>query len=200
MGRVRVRSGRLPATIFSRCQRIEFGTPPEDVALAWLDRQQPGAPWAEALRIAGGAPLLAHQALEDLETGAVLASDLNALGRGSGSTVSVADRWTKLGPEFVLDWLAQQVKLALVAASAGRESAAGLAIDESVLRRMDSRNMFCYLDIINRLRGQPRGSFNVQLTLEGLLIDWADGLRECTSAAPMDGMNQMLAGARARQG
>jgi DNA polymerase-3 subunit delta' len=194
------RVGRLPATIFSRCQRIDFATPPEDVVLAWLDRQQPGAAWAEALRVAGGAPLLAPQALEDLETGAGLARDLNALGRGSGSAVAVAKRWAGLAPEFVLDWLAQQLKLALVAASAGRERAAGLAIDESVLRRMDSRNMFCYLDIINRLRGQPRGSFNVQLTLEGLLIDWADGLRECTATAPIDGMNQMLAGARARQG
>jgi DNA polymerase-3 subunit delta' len=194
------RIGRLPATIFSRCQRIDLGPPPEDQALAWLDRLQPGAAWADALRVAGGAPLLAQQALADLETSAGLARDLNALGRGSGSAIAVAERWAKLGAGFVLDWLAQQVKLALIAASAGRDSAAGLAIDESVLRRMDSRNLFCYLDIINRLRGQPGGSFNVQLTLEGLLIDWADGLRDCTTQPPMDGMNQMLAGARARQG
>ena len=43
---------------------------------------------------------------------------------------------------------------------------------------MDSRNLFCYLDIINRLRGQPKGSYNVQLTFESLLIDWADGLAQ----------------------
>ena len=194
------RTGKLPATIFSRCQRIEFIPPPEAVGMAWLDRQQPGAAWAEALRVAGGAPLAARQALEDLEISASLSRDLNALGRGSASAVAVAERWAKLAPGFVLDWLARQVKLALVAASAGRESAAGLAIDDSVLRCMDSRNLFCYLDIINRLRGQPRGSFNVQLTLEGLLIDWADGLRECAAEAPMDGIDQMLAGARARQG
>ena len=53
------RVGKLPATIFSRCQRIEFAPPVEDVALAWLDRLQPGAAWIEALRIAGGAPLAA---------------------------------------------------------------------------------------------------------------------------------------------
>jgi len=33
----------------------------------------------------------------------------------------------------------------------------------------------------------------VQLTLEGLLIDWADGLQEYGQDAPMDGMNLMLA-------
>jgi len=106
----------------------------------------------------------------------------------------VAARWTKIGPAFVLDWMAQQLTLVLVAQSAGRAHAPGLAIEDSVLRRMDRRNLFCYLDIINGLRGQPRGSFNVQVTLEQLLIDWAEGLRECGPTAPIDGMNLMLAG------
>ena len=188
------RVGKLPATIFSRCQRIDLATPAEGVALAWLDRIQPGAPWSEALRVAGGGPLAALGVLEDLETSASMARDLNALGKGMGSAVEVAARWTKIGPGFVLNWLAQQVKLVVIAGSAGREQAAGLAIEESVVRRMDRRNLFCYLDIINGLRGQPGGSFNVQVTLEGLLIDWADGLQDCGQNAPMDGMNLMLAG------
>ncbi|MGI9248058.1 MAG: hypothetical protein ACR2QI_03535, partial [Woeseiaceae bacterium] len=187
------RVGRLPATIFSRCQRIEFAPPSEANALAWLDRLQPGAAWAEALRVAGGAPIAAISALESLETSATMARDLNVLGRRDGSAVEVAARWAKLDPAFVLNWLAQQVKLAAIAHSAGRDRANGLAIDDSVLRRMDRRNLFCYLDIINRLRGQPGGSYNVRLTLEGLLIDWADGLRDCDLEPPIDGMNLMLA-------
>ena len=63
---------------------------------------------------------------------------------------------------------------------------------------MDTRNLFCYLDIINRLRGQPGGSYNVQLTLEGLLIDWVDGLREYGQDSPLDGMNLMLARSQRR--
>lgn len=188
------RVGKLPATIFSRCQRIDLAPPSESRALAWLDRLQPGTPWSEALRAAGGAPLGAIGALEDLETGAGMARDLNALGRGSGSVVEVAGRWTRIGPGFVLNWLAQQVKLAVIASSAGREHAVGLAIEDSVVRRMDRRNLFCYLDIINGLRGQPGGSFNVQLTFESLLIDWAGGLQDCGQDAPTDGMNLMLAG------
>ena len=189
------RAGRLPATIFSRCQRIELLPPPEAEALAWLDRLQPGSAWAEALRVSGGAPLAAISALEELETTSRLARDLNALGRGQGSAIETAERWKKLPPAQVLDWLAQQVKLAILAASAGRESAAGLAIEESVLQRMDTRNLFCYLDIINRLRGQAAGSFNVHVTLEGLLIDWSTGLQDCGLDEPLDGMNMMRAGA-----
>ena len=188
------RVGKLPATIFSRCQRIDLAPPAEGAALAWLDRVQPGAPWSEALRVAGGGPLAAIGVLEHLETSASMARDLNALGKGKGSAVEVAARWTKIGPGLVLNWLAQQVNLVAIAGSAGRDQAAGLAIEESVVRRMDRRNLFCYLDIINGLRGQPSGSFNVQVTLEGLLIDWADGLQDCGQNAPMDGMNLMLAG------
>jgi len=191
------RVGKLPATIFSRCQRIDIAPPAEEVSLAWLDRLQPGAAWIDALRVAGGAPLAAISALEERETSATLVRDFNAVAKGEGSPVEVAGRWAKLDAQFVLNWLSQQVKLAIISGSAGRESAAGLAIDESVLRSVDTRNLFCYLDIINGLRGQPRGSFNVQLTFEALLIDWASGLRECTQKPPLDGMTFMLAG---RQG
>ena len=187
------RAGRLPATIFSRCQRIELMPPPEPAALDWLDRLQPGAAWAEALRVSGGAPLAAIGALEDLETSAAMARDMNSVGRGQASAIEVAGRWSKLPAGFVLDWLAQQVKRSIVATSAGRECAAGLAIEDSVLQRMDTRNLFCYLDIINKLRGQAAGSFNLQLTLEGLLIDWATGLRDCGPDAPLDGMDMMRA-------
>ncbi len=173
------RTGRLPATIFSRCQRIDLSPPAAAVGLAWLDRMQPGAAWADALRDADNAPLGAIRALESLDTSTAMARDFAALAEGKESALDVASRWAKLEPLFVLNWLSRQVRLAILAVSGGREKAPGLAISESVLRRIDRRNMFCYLDIINRLRGQPEGSWNVQLTLEALLIDWAGGLSEC---------------------
>ncbi len=187
------RIGKLPATIISRCQRIDIAVPAETIALQWLDRLHPGAAWLDALRSAGGAPLAAIDALEALETTNALGRDLQVLGQGRGSAVEVAARWAKLDPSLVLNWLAQQVRLLALANAAGREMAQGLAIDESVARRMDRRNLFCYLDIINRLRGQSGGSYNVQLTFEGLLIDWANGLRDCGLAPPTDGMELMLA-------
>ncbi len=187
------RTGKLPATIFSRCQRIDIAVPAEATSLEWLDRLHPGASWHEALRAAGGTPLAAIQALETLETMASMGRDLQVLGQARGSAVEIAARWAKLDPGFVLNWLSQQVRLLVLASVAGREMAEGLAIDDSVLHRMDRRNMFCYLDIINRLRGQAGGSYNVQLTFEGLLIDWANGLKDCGLAPPTDGMELMLA-------
>ncbi len=186
------RLGRLPATIVSRCQRITFALPSRPRTLAWLDQLRPGAAWSEALTIAGGAPLGAIAALDQLEDSAALARDLNGVGDGTESPVAVAARWARLDTMFVLDWLARAVQEGIVAALAGRRLAVNVLIDDSVLRRMDRRNLFCYLDIINRLRGQPAGSYNVQLALEGLLIDWRDGLADCDARARLDGMELLL--------
>ncbi len=134
--------------------------------------------------------MAAIAALDELATTAAMAKDLNELGRGGGSAIEVAARWAKLDPSFVLNWMARLVRQMAVAAVT--EAGQGLAIDHSVLRRMDRRNLFCYLDIINRLRGQAGGSYNVQLTLEGLLIDWADGLEHCSPSAATDGMELMI--------
>jgi hypothetical protein len=110
------------------------------------------------LRAAGNAPLAAIAAAEQLDTNASLSRDFSGVGAGELSPVEVAERWNKLEAGFVLDWLARQLGYAILALGGGRDRASGLTIDESVLKRMDRRNLFCYLDTINRLRGQPKGA------------------------------------------
>ena len=129
--------------------------------------------------MAGNAPLAAVGALEQLDTHAAMSRDFVAVATGRGSAIDVAARWKALDTGFVLDWLARQVQSVIFRASGTVRAGGSGAIDESVLKRIDRRNLFCYLDIINRLRGQPGGSFNVQLTLEGLLIDLSEGLKNC---------------------
>lgn len=170
------RTGRLPATIFSRCQRIDFPLPPPEESLAWLNSLRPGSSWHEALRVAGDAPLAAIAASEQLDISRSLTRDLEALSTGESSPMDIAAAWAKIESGFVFLWLARQVQHALKVDLVEPNSAQSAAISKSVLQRMDRRNLFCYLDIINRLRAQPDGSYNVQLTLEGLLIDWASGL------------------------
>lgn len=173
------RKGRLPATIFSRCQRIDIGVPTETEALHWLGQLHPSDNWPEALRLAGRAPLAAIETLDQLDAHAAMSRDFAAVASGKSSPIEVAARWQKLDTGFVLDWLARAVQGAVIRASDVGKSGKQAEISDSVLKRMDRRNLFCYLDTINRLRGQPGGSFNVQLMLEGLLIDLAEGLANC---------------------
>jgi len=170
------RAGRLPATIASRCQRLSVRAPAEADGLAWLQGLKPGGQWATVLRDAGFAPLAAIAALERLDQTDAMAGELRAVAEGQAAPLEVAARWAKLDPEFVLTWLGRQVQMCITRAIGADISAAPAAIGDTVLERIDRRNLFCYLDSINRLRGQPAGSFNVQLTLECLLIDWSEHL------------------------
>jgi DNA polymerase-3 subunit delta' len=173
------RTGRLPATVFSRCQRISIAIPSEEASLAWLDRLQHAAGWPAALRMAGGAPLAAITASERLEEAQSMARDFAALSSKRAAALDVAAKWAKYEPGFVLDWLCREVQKCIYSACGAGFAGVDRAVEESVLKRMDRRNMFCYLDIINRLRNQAPGSYNVQLTIESLLIDWAEDLYDC---------------------
>ena len=170
------REGRLPATILSRCQRIAVLPPSESDAIEWLDHVRAGRDWRRALSAAGGAPLAALALEEQLDLMGDMQKSFLAVHAGRESASAVAADWAKLEVDFVLNWLAGTVSNLLKALNCGQKWAQGLDFDVSAMQRMDTRNLFCYLDIINRLRGANKGSFNVQLSLERLLVDWANDL------------------------
>ena len=173
------RMGHLPATILSRCQRINVALPAESISLAWLDALQPAAEWRPALQLAGAAPLAAISAIGQLDQSSSMMEEFSALPGGQASPVDIAARWAKYETDFWLEWLCRAVQEYIRRASCGASGPFDVGLSESVLHGIDRRNLFCYLDIINRLRGQAAGSFNVQLALESLLIDWAGGLKNC---------------------
>ena len=172
------RTGQLPATILSRCQRIDVRVPSEAEGLAWLDQLQPGGNWLAPLRTAGYAPIGALLAAEQLELTQAMGRDFVAVATGQASPIDVAAAWSKMEPLFVIGWLSRQIQLLIRASAGDTESRRDTAIADSVVRRMDRRNLFCYLDTINRLSGLAGGSWNPQLTFEALLIDWATGLKD----------------------
>ena len=170
------RMGRLPATIVSRCQRIDFAAPPRELALAWLHKFKPTVDWSPILEAAGGAPLEAMRLANRQDLLESLASDFRDVGTRRSSPIEVAQRWAKEDVYEILEWLARQVEALVNDRMVGGMRGTCHIIDQTVLERTDSQNLFCYLDIINRLRSRPAGSFNAQTALEGLLIDWAGGL------------------------
>ena len=173
------RMGRLPATIGSRCQRINVVSPAQADSLAWLDKIHPSTGWRDALQLAGSAPIAAIGAFEQLDQASSMMSDFLDLGLHRASPIDIAARWASYETNFWLEWLCCTIQACVKRAICGASGATGSGVPESVLNRIDRRNLFCYLDTINRLRGQAAGSFNEQLTLESLLIDWAGGLKDC---------------------
>ena len=159
---------RLPATIRSRCQRLESRLPAQADALAWPKAQgHADATAAEALDAARGHPGLAHEWLQGdgLKLRREVAADLAKLGRGDAGAVETAQRWA--GGEDVALRLRHAADLAL-------EQAAGLTDPAR------ARSLAEWFDKANRTRDLLRTTVRADLAIVELLLAW----RADTAPAP----------------
>ena len=156
---------RLPATIRSRCQRVEFRLPPADEARAWLLAQGHAAADAdEALRAAEGHPGLADDWLRQggLDLRRRVAADLQAIARGSATPQEVAAAWSDAQADLRLRF----------AADLAAERARGLTAPQA------ARSLATWFDKANRSRDLLRTTVRADLVLMELLTAW----RACTRA------------------
>jgi DNA polymerase-3 subunit delta' len=156
---------RLPQTIRSRCQRIEFALPPRRQALAWLRAEQVAAPEV-ALDAAGGNPGLARDWARQgaLERRQEVRKDLAALAAGRGEAMEVVRRWLDSEPEQRL-WFAAQA-----AADEARARACGQAAPLS--SALDAEALDQWYAHANRARDALRGPLRGDLLLLELLGRW----------------------------
>lgn len=153
---------RLPATVRSRCQRLEFKLPPREEAMAWLQAQGHTPRSAEeALDAARGHPGLADDWLRDdgLALRRQVASDLESLLAGRTGAVELAQRWT--ADDNAALRLRHAADLALAQASAG-----GLT-DPGRLHKLAA-----WFDAANRTRDLLRTTVRADLAVVELLLAW----------------------------
>lgn len=151
---------RLPATIRSRCQRIEFRLPPRDAALAWLvARGHRESDAVEALEAARGHPGLAADWLAGggMALRREVAKDLAGLAKGELPVVATAQRWA--GDESAADRIAHAADLAL-ARAAGLTDVAGIG------------KLAAWFDAANRTRDLIRTTVRADLAIAELLLAW----------------------------
>lgn len=151
---------RLPATIRSRCQRLEFKLPPRDEALSWLQSQGHDERTAsEALDAARGHPGLADGWLRDggLALRREVASDLDKLAKGELAVIEAAQRWTA----------DNQAPLRL-------RHAADLALVEAggLTGSMRMRKLATWFDAANRTRQLLQTTVRADLAVAELLLAW----------------------------
>lgn len=150
---------RLPATIRSRCQKLEFRLPPRAEALDWLHAQGKSQSAEEALDAARGHPGLAAQWLADgsLDLRRGVADDLRALSQGRASATATAQRWN------ADDALALRLRFAADLAL----EAAGRLTDPARTRRLAT-----WFAAANRARDLLRTTVRADLVVAELLLDW----------------------------
>lgn len=155
---------RLPATIRSRVQVLEFRLPPADEARAWLVAHgHPAKQADEALAIARGHPGLAHAWLAQgaLALRAEVAGDLDRLGRDPAAASAIAQRWTAdeeigLRLRFAADIAAERAR-----AAAGE----------------DIRPLAAWFDRANRTHELLRTTIRAELAVLELLLAWPSSRR-----------------------
>lgn len=155
---------RLPATIRSRCQRVDFALPAREEAQQWLDAQ--GIADAErALDAAGGNPgrALAFAQNSELQRRDSVAHDLAALARGRASAHAIAHAWSADEPIARLEHAARLLHEAM-----RRRASAAVAEAQGT---WDMQTLRAGFDRVNRLREQLRGPLRVE-----------PGLIECLAA------------------
>ena len=164
------RPGRLPATIRSRCQRLEFRPPGKAEAMDWLRAQGHGeAALAPALHAARGHPGLASEwlATGGLELRRQVLAELNALSQSRQSPIELAQQW--LADDHAALRLRFAAELALDAAAErlGAGAATGLT------GAGDFQMLGAWFDGINRVREQLSvPALRHDLALAGLLLEW----------------------------
>ncbi|HEU4814369.1 MAG TPA: DNA polymerase III subunit delta' [Xanthomonadaceae bacterium] len=154
---------RLPATIRSRCQRVELRLPPRAEALAWLATQgHAAAAAAEALEAARGHPGLAAAWLRDggLALRREVAGDLAQLQGGRTAPIAMAQRWVADGQGDAR--LRHAADLALEAARGGLTDPRG------------ARRLAAWFDAANRARDLLRTQVRSDLVVAEVLLGWRD--------------------------
>ncbi|MEO6968161.1 MAG: DNA polymerase III subunit delta' [Rhodanobacteraceae bacterium] len=149
---------RLPATIRSRCQRIDFAAPTRADALAWLRTENVNEPEA-ALDAAGGNPgrALAFARGDQLRRRAAVARELLALAAGRASTQTIAHAWAADEPEARLEHAARLLAQAAANKPGAHRDGFNPAWSMEVLQRGFER--------ANRLREQLRGPLRAEPAL-----------------------------------
>ena len=151
---------RLPATIRSRCQRLDLALPARAEALAWLQAQgHPADAAAEALEAARGQPGLAAAWLagDGLALRREVARDAEALQQGRVGPAALAWRWAGDGRAGERLWHLAEL---------ARAQAAGLT-DPAGIRTLAAR-----FDAANRAREALRSTLRAELALTEALAAW----------------------------
>ncbi len=156
---------RLPQTIRSRCQRIEFHLPDAAEALAWLQAQGVRDA-AGALAAAGGNPGLASTWAREgaLDRRLEVRKDLAALAAGRGQPMEVVRRWLDNEPAQRL-WFAAQ-------AAADELRSKAMEKPGPLASALNAETLDHWYNAANRTRESLRGPLRADLLLLELLAQW----------------------------
>jgi DNA polymerase-3 subunit delta' len=169
----------LPATVLSRCQRMDIAVPDRALSVRWLAEQGLGEQAEVLLALAQGAPFravaLAQEGVIERREEFFLA--WRDVARRIQEPVLVAEKWAKFSCEALTDWIASWVidliRLRALPNCAPLNNPDLRESLQATARQLELKSLFRFLDLLNATKRRLVGQINRQLALEELLIHWS---------------------------
>ena len=168
-------SARLPATVLSRCLRMQVALPSRAEGAAWLRRQRGEADWESVLEIVGDAPLRALSAdpAELLALRRETEAQLEGALAGTLEVARAAERWAERdGFELRLHCAENWVTRRLYSQLGGHRDVKELhtaAHLPATISSMNIRGLIRLMDALYELRRLASTTINKALAVEQLL-------------------------------
>ena len=169
----------IPVTIISRCQHIKIYPPNEDESREFINHIHPDANIGKIDPYILVSPLIYEEQNNHSQNIESIIIDLMSMLNKKNSPLDIAARLSVEEAEIFLDWFSYFVYSLL--RNAYRVNMQQSKYEE-ILNKLDTCNLFIYFDKINKIRNQPKGSFNFRMILEELFIDWSRGLKDLHSS------------------
>ncbi len=167
----------LPATILSRCSRIDFRIPPRDEALTWLSGKTDNGRAAIALDVARGAPLLAEEYLNSgfLDARDAVIRDIQSVMSGRIDVTTLPGRWKDLGVASSLSIfygvMSDLVKTRYMPKPPGLINPDQLDWLHPTSKRIHLKRVFALLERVGRYLQDTNSPLDKNLLLEDLFLD-----------------------------
>ena len=164
---------RLPATIRSRCQRLDVPRPTPSELATWLGASPENL--AAAWTLTGGSPLqIAALIATDKSNEANRLSDqLVLVSQDKAPIQAVVDSWVKNDPELALTWLTRelhrQIRVRLAPGSTSVTDRGAVAL-HNAWRELTLRRLFEQHEKADRLLSLVGSGINLELGLQALLL------------------------------
>ncbi|MEO8465247.1 MAG: hypothetical protein ABI640_07880 [Gammaproteobacteria bacterium] len=166
---------RLPATIRSRCQRLDIVRPAPATLAAWLGVTDAAAV-ADAWQMTGGAPLRVAQLTSQADStwNNKLRTDLSAISSDARDPMAVADTWAKGDTELALVWLMHELHAEVRQRVDAEGSTAVTVRPDATLHNawclLTLKTLFEQYDKAERLLNQLGSGVNLELAIQALLV------------------------------
>ncbi|MCP4410254.1 MAG: DNA polymerase III subunit delta' [Gammaproteobacteria bacterium] len=170
---------KLPATVRSRCQRINFNPPSRSDGSAWLAKHIPESDSALLISLCHGQPLTAKAFAKGdlLKTRQSVFAGLNQFIGGGVSGVELAKRWEKI--EFIqlldwlISWLIDSLRLSQNADAGCLDNPDFYPELDGISNRLNIRYLYDILDQMLEYKRLAGTSLNHRLRLEDIVLAWS---------------------------